>query len=148
MAPGPTLGPDATIWPLDIIDGTIALAALDTEIKKAGADLITAANTQDLQLMLGAAQGLSDLAYQSLPNAQRLTTWPSTKAAGTSYLGVLGKIKSAADQLAAAIQNGDAPGITTGAQAVGAAIEAYRGVRGQIVELANMALSMRHMLVK
>ena len=39
MGPGPTLGPDATIWPLDIIDGTIALAAMDNEIKKAGQDL-------------------------------------------------------------------------------------------------------------
>jgi hypothetical protein len=146
--PGATLGPGATIWPLDIIDGTIALAAMDNEIKKAGADLITAADKQDLVMMLGAAQGLSDLASQGLPNAQRLSTWSSTQTAGKAYLDVLTKIKGASDQLATAIQNQDAAGIGSGAQAVGAAIAQYRGVRGQIVELANMALPMRRMFVK
>lgn len=146
--PGATLGPDATIWPLDIIDGTIALAAMDNEIKKAGTDLVTAADQEDLTKMLGAARGLSDLASQGMPNAQRLSTWSSTQAAGKAYVEVLTNIKAAADQLAAAIQNGDAAGIGSGAQALGATIEQYRSVRGQIVELANMALSMRHMLVK
>jgi hypothetical protein len=148
VGPGLTLGPDATIWPLDIIDGTIALAAMDNEIKKAGQDLITAADTQDLVMMLGAAQGLSDLATQGLASAQRLSTWQSTQAVGKSYLDVLTSIKTAADRLATAIQQQDAAGIGSSAQALGLAIETYRGVRGQIVELANFALTMRHMLVK
>jgi hypothetical protein len=148
VGPGASLSPGAVTWPLDIIDGTIALAALDNEVKKAGTDLITAANQKDLQLMLAAAGGLSDLASQGLPSAQRLTTWPATQAAGTAYVDVLGKVKTAADQLAAAIRKGDAAGITSGAQALGTSIEQYRGVRGQIVELVNQALTMRRLLLK
>jgi hypothetical protein len=143
-----SLPPGTVVWPLDVIDATIALAALDNEIKKAGTDLQTAAAKEDLKLLLSASTGLRNLAAQSLPNARTLTKWPDTTAAGNAYVDVLGKIESSAGQLATAITKGDAPGIATGAQAVAGSIEQYRGVRGQIVDLANKAIEMRRLLLQ
>jgi hypothetical protein len=145
---GASLPPGTVTWPLDVIDATIALAALDNEVKKAGTDLVTAADKEDLALMRNAATGLRDLASQSLPNARRLTRWRDTATAGTAYVDVLGKIQHASDQLVTAINKGDAAGIATSAQDVGAAIEQYRSVRSQIVDLANKAIQMRHLLVQ
>ena len=39
-------------------------------------------------MMLGAAQGLSDLATQGIPSAERLSTWSSTQAA-MSYRSIM-----------------------------------------------------------
>ncbi|MEA2622729.1 MAG: hypothetical protein QOH61_1639 [Chloroflexota bacterium] len=147
----PTRGavdPNVTIWPADVISATIALAALDNEIKKAGTDLNKAVETSDPALMLTAADGLAQLAGPSIANAQKLTTYPETKAAGTAYVPVLADINTSSLALAKALRAGDGGGVTTASQQLGDALGRYATIRTLIVDLANKAIEMQKHYVK
>ena len=52
-----TPGPEATSWPLDVVEAVVALGAADTELWKAGADIARAADSEDVKAMWGAADG-------------------------------------------------------------------------------------------
>src|SRR5207253_566492 len=71
-----TLPPGMKFWPTSVIDATIALAAVDNELKKAAGDWTAGAQSKDMELLLAAAQGMAYLAGQSMPNAQRLADFP------------------------------------------------------------------------
>jgi hypothetical protein len=126
-----------------VISATIALAALDTEIKLAGADLIVAAQNQDMRLFLGASEGLARLARESIPNAQRLLVWDDTRATGEAYLPVLCAMEDAASALAEGLRAGDGAAVTESSGLLAAVIEQYRGIRSDLVELAEIALVMK-----
>jgi hypothetical protein len=132
-----------------VIDATIALAALDNEVKRAGADLIVAVQQQDMRMFLGASDGLRDLARESIPNAQRLLIWPDTQAAGEAYLPVLCGMEAAASDLSAALRAGNGQGVTDASGLLATAVNDYRGIRSNLVDLADIALVMkRGLLVK
>ena len=136
------------MWPTDIIDATIALGALDNQVKLAGADLAAGVSEQDLGRVLGATDGLADLMTQALPDAQKLTTWADTKEAGTAYGPVLAAIGTAATQVSAALREGDTETFVAGMQDLSTALQQYEMVRAPMVDLVDQALLMRHMLVK
>ena len=147
--PDRTLPPGMEPWPESIINATISLAALDNEIKRAGADLIVATDTQDLALMLGAAHGLAAITEQSLPNAERLITYPVTQSVGEAYVPILSAITLASTALADALTRGDGPAVVSTSQDLAAALQAYGLARASLIDLADLALVMRRgMLVK
>jgi hypothetical protein len=126
-----------------VISATIALAALDNEIKLAGADLIVAAQQQDMRLFLGASEGLATLARESIPNAQRLLVWDDTRAVGQAYLPVLCAMENAATALAEGLRAGDGEAVTASSGLLAAVIEEYRAIRADLVRLAEIALIMK-----
>jgi hypothetical protein len=141
--------PEVVLWPVSVIDATISLAALDNEVKRAGADLIVGSQRQDVELMLGAAFGLARIARESIPNAERLTTYPVTADVGRRYVPVLARIDSAATLLGQALLDADPDGVEAASGYVAAAMAAYGEVRPDLVELADIALTMRRgLLVK
>jgi hypothetical protein len=147
--PDRTLPPDMAMWPTSVINATLALGALDNEIKRAGADLVVASQEGDLELLLGASRGLADLARQSVPNAERLTTYPDTEAVGTSYIPVLHAIDSAASGLGDGLLAGDSEAVERASIELAAAIRQYETVRPALVDAVDLALIMRRgLLVK
>ena len=148
-SPDFSLPPGVAVWPTDIIDATIALGALDNQIKLAGADLAAGVSEKDVDRILGATDGLADLMTQALPNAQKLTTWADTKEAGTAYVPVLtaiGTSATAGQRGASGRRHRDVRGRRC--EQLSAAMEQYGTVRGPMVDLVDQALLMRHMLVK
>jgi hypothetical protein len=147
--PDRTLPPDMAIWSPTLINATLALGALDNEIKKAGGDLVVASQEGDLELLLGASRGLAELARQSVPNAERLTTYPDTEAVGTSYIPVLQAIDAAATALGDGLVAGDGEAVELASLDLAAAIRQYDAVRPALVDLVDLALIMRRgLLVK
>lgn len=149
--PTPTAGipnPNTQIWPTDVISATIALAAMDNEVKKAGDDLTKAADTADLVLLLGAAEGLAKLAGDSIPNARILIGWADTKAVGDAYLPALTAIQVSAQGLATAVRGNDPAGVTSNSQSLGQAIGLYAKARPLIVDVADKALEMQKHLLR
>jgi hypothetical protein len=147
FAPGRTLPPGTVLWPESVIGSTISLAVLDNEIKRAGADLIVAAEQRDMQLFLSASEGLQRLAGRAIPNANRLLTWEDTRATGAAYLPVLCALERAAGELATALRAGDGDGVTAASGLLATAIQEYRDVRADLVDLAEVALIMRRGLL-
>jgi hypothetical protein len=143
-ASGPA--PKPTHWPTSTIEGTIALGAADTEIWKAGVDLRKAAESEDLELMLGAADGLAKLLEGNLPNVPRLQSYPATKDLGDgleiSYAGLL----NAAVQIRDSITGGDSNGLLEGFTKLTAAIELYAVQRQALAEAAIQAVFMKRVL--
>ncbi len=146
--PARTLEPGASVWPADVIDAAIALAVLDRGIEQAGSDLATAAQQQDMHLFLGAASGLAKIVEEGTTSAQRLASFDATKAVGEAYIPVLTQLDAASSGLANALQQGDGPGVQASSAQLGAALEAYRGVRAGMVGIADRALLMRRSLVQ
>jgi len=145
-ASGPA--PKPTHWPTSTIEGTIALGAADAEIWKAGVDLRKAAETEDLALMLGAADGLATLLEGITPNVPRLQAYPATKDLGdgleTSYAGLLG----GAVQIRDSLTGGDSNGLIAGFTKLTAAIELYADQRQALSEAATQAIFMKRTLVR
>jgi hypothetical protein len=141
--PGRTLDPATVRWPADIIDAAISLAVLDNSIKEAGADLTTAAQQEDLSLMLGAAAGLASVIEAAQPFARLLVGYDATKAVGEAYVPVLAELDGAASALAAGLRAGDGAQVQTASARLGTALQAYRGVRAGMVEIADQAILMR-----
>lgn len=145
--PNRTLPPGTIIWPTSVIDATIALAVLHNEILKAGGDLTVAVQNKDMPLLLGASQGLATLMDESIPNAQKLTTWKDTKSVGEAYVPVLTAIRDAATALSTALLGADGPGVGTASQQLAAALVGYQAVEPGLVDLADTALIMRRGLL-
>ena len=143
-ASGPA--PKPTHWPTSTIEGTIALGAADAEIWKAGVDLRKAAETDDLELMWGAADGLAILLEGITPNVPRLQAYPATKDLGdgleTSYAGLL----EAAVQIRDSITAGDSDAVVAGFTKLTAAIELYADQRQALSEAATQAIFMKRVL--
>ena len=144
----PTPAPTGTRWPGRIISSVIALAAADAEFGKAADDLAQAAQGEDPERLLAAANGLAGLVQGSRPNAETLTTYPHTQATGERYLAAFDAMGAGADQLRKALESGDAEGVVAATQRLSEGVRLYGGVRREIGPLADQALLMRRMLVK
>jgi hypothetical protein len=143
-----TNNPNTKIWPTDVINATIALAALDNEIKKASTDLNKAADTSDTALLLGAAEGIVALVTPLQPDAAKMAGFEETKAAGEAYVKALGAIRTSGEALVKSLRAGDGPGVTTNAQALAQAMALYGEARPLIVDLANKAIEMQKHLLR
>jgi hypothetical protein len=145
--PTRTLPPGVKTWPASVIDAAISLAVLDNEIKKAGADLIVGTDNEDLRTILGAADGLAQLAVDTIPDAEKLTTWDDTRAVGESYLPVLADVRDAAEAIGTSLRAGDTDAFVAALPDLTAAMDAYETIRGPMLDVAEMALTMRRGLL-
>lgn len=146
--PGRTLLPGEAAWPPEIIDAGIAVGAMDQGVQQAGTDLQNAAQAQDLQALLGAADGLADLVRQAQPSADRLAGFDKTAAFGTALVPVLAQLRSAATDVGTALRAGDAAAAQTATTALSTALRAYGALRVQLVDVADTALQMRRGLLQ
>jgi len=149
VTPDRTLPPGMDNWPPSVVNATIALAAVDNEIKKASADWAQGAQSQDMELLLAAAQGMAYLAGESIANAERLAAFPETQAVGAQLVEVLAAIEAAGGSLADAMLAGDGAAVQAAIPALQVAMEGYGAARPALIERAELALVMRRgLLVK
>ncbi len=127
-------------WPSGVVTAVIALAAADAELASAGGDLIAAANTSDLELMLGAAIGLAALVDANRPNAEVLAAYEPFAELGAAYLRAFDLLGGGAAALSEAITTGDAEGIIEGSRTIAAGVAAYGEVREPMSVLLPEAL--------
>lgn len=126
--PVPSLAvPDS--WPSDVVSAVIALGAADAEFASAGGDLIAAADTSDLELMLGAANGLAALVEVNRSNAEALAAYEPFTELGAAYLRAFDLLGGGASSLSESILTGDAEGIVEGSRTIASGVAAYGEVR-------------------
>jgi hypothetical protein len=132
--------PAASAWPRGVAQAVLNLAAADAEIRKAGVDLVTAAEEQDLVLMRGAAAGLVGVVEPNIANAELLETFELTRPAGERAREAMVGLRDAAAMIHEAIEAGDAAGIEEGSRRLAAALQVYGEARVLLSELAEEAL--------
>jgi hypothetical protein len=140
-------GPSATPrrWARNAASSLIALAAADTELAKAGADLQAAVDREDLAAMRGAADGLATLVDKLIPNIADLEAEPTTQPIAAIYRASFPEISAGAKQLRDAITAGDANGILAGTQRILAGLKAYAPARDQLPDLVGQALTQQRL---
>lgn len=149
LNPDRTIPPGMPTWPPSVVNATIALAAVDNEFRKATLDFGAGAQSQDMELLLAAAQGMGFLADQSLPNAERLTTFSETEAVGVELVAAFTQVRAAATATVEALTSGDGAATEAALTELAGAMQAYGEVRPGLIDRAELALVMRRgMLVK
>jgi len=137
----PSIDPDATPhWHGATVLAMIHLGIADTQIQKAGDDLTTATNNQDLKGMWGAADGLAKLIDDLMPEVGFLNLDPETTPVQQLYLKSFPEISAGAKQLRDAITAGDASAIVAGSQALAQGLTDYGPVRDQLQDLFEQAV--------
>jgi hypothetical protein len=149
VSPDRTLPPGQEQWPTSVVSATIALAAADKEFQEAVVDWQTAGASQDMDLLLAAAQGMAFLADQSTVNAQRLVDFPELTTVGQDLIAAFTSVRAAGQAVSDTALAGDAAGFEAAVKDLGAGMAAYAEARGPMIEAAELALIMRRgMLVK
>jgi hypothetical protein len=143
-------GPEASgaRWPGGTVLAVIALGSADGELQKAGADLQSAVDKQDLGAMRGAADGLAKLIDQLTPEIARLETYPLTQPAGALYRTAFPELGAGAAKLRDAITAGDAAGILAGSQEIAHGLADYAPARRALSPLVEQAILQQRLLVK
>ena len=126
----------------------MALGAADAEIEKAGVDLQKAAETQDLEAMWGAADGLAKMIDGLMPNIDRLAAYEATAPAAALYRQAFPELASGAKRLRDSITKGDPAGVVAGSQQIARGLAAYAPVRRQIRDLVEQAIVQQRLLVR
>jgi hypothetical protein len=123
-----------------VAQAVLNLAAADNEIRKAGVDLVAAAEDQDLALMRGAAAGLVGVVEPNIANAELLQTFELTRPAGDRAREAMVGLREAALMIQTAIDAGDAAAIEEGSRRLAAAVQVYAEARVLVSQLAEEAL--------
>jgi hypothetical protein len=141
------VGPSATPrrWASHAASSLVALAAADTELGKAGADLQGAVDREDLAAMRGAADGLATLVDKLIPDIGDLEKEPTTQAIAAIYRASFPEISAGAKQLRDAITAGDASGILAGTQRILAGLKAYAPARDLLPDLIEQAVTQQRL---
>jgi hypothetical protein len=139
-------GPQPTTWPVTTIEVTIGLGAADAEILKAGADLQSAAETEDVELMWGAADGLAKLLDNMLTRVDALTSYSGTANLGVALESSYVALRGAAVQIRDSITAGDSDGIVDGFTKLTAASASYADQRQALADAAIQAVFMKRVL--
>jgi hypothetical protein len=145
-AAGPT--PKPTAWPTTAIEAAIALGASDHEMQKAVADLSNAIATEDVQLMLGAADGLHQLLDGIKVNVPRLQAYPATAALGDQLGAAYVALDEAAVKIRDSIVAGDSAGVVEGFNKLAAGTDLYGAVRQGLADAATQAIFMKRTLLQ
>ena len=126
--------PSPTRWPGSAIAAVVALGAADNEIWKAGTDLGLSAETEDLQLMWGAADGLARMIEGLTPNVDRLQSFDYTAPLAEKYRAAFPVILQGATMIRDAIGAGDAQAIAEGSLHLADGLRRYAEVRALLAE--------------
>ena len=149
LNPDRTIPPGMPTWPPSVVNATIALAAVDNEFRKATLDFGAGAQSQDMELLLAAAEGMGFLADQSLPNAERLVNFSETEAVGMELVAAFTRVRAAATATVEALTSGDGAAAGAAMTELAGAMQAYGVARPGLIDRAELALVMRRgMLVK
>jgi hypothetical protein len=132
--------PMPSLWPSGVPAAVLALAATDNEIRKASVDLVAAAEAEDPEAMLGAAQGLARLTDANIANADLLDSFEVTRPAGAKTREAMIGLRDAAFMIRDSIRAGDAAGVEEGSRRLAAAVGTYGEARVLLAALVEEAL--------
>jgi hypothetical protein len=140
--------PRPTNWPGDVVEAVINLAMADSQIQAAGADLASAASTEDLKAMWGAADGLATLLQRLQGEVPRIADYPATAAAAKAYQASFPDMLAGATMIRDSITAGDAKGLQDGSEQLAKGVAAYEEARRLIGPLVDQAILMQRLLAK
>lgn len=144
--PDGTPRPKPTFWPGTVVLAVIKLGGADGEIAKAGQDFITAADTGDVELLWGAADGLIPVVEDLVPSVDPLEGYELTAELGTHLRTAYPLMLEGATLLRDSIVAGDGAGVEEGSRKLAEGIAAYAPARAILAELVPQALLMQRTL--
>jgi hypothetical protein len=139
--------PRTTPWPGNAALGIEALGAADGPIAAAINDFSQGIATEDLALMRRAAEGLAGLDVL-LPNLDRISIYEPMVPFADRYRTAIRSISAAATSVMAAIDAGDAAGITNSSRELVDSLELYTAVQPELAQWVNDSIEQRRLLVR
>jgi hypothetical protein len=139
-------GPKPTRWPGTAVLAVIKLGGADGEIAKAGQDFITAAETNDVALLWGAADGLIPVVEDLVPSVDPLEGFDLTAELAEHLRTAYPLMLEGATLLRDSIPAGDAAGVEEGSRKLAEGLTAYAPARAILAELVPEALLQQRIL--
>jgi len=146
-ASGATGGARPTPWPGNSVLGIEALGVADGQIGAAVTDLNLGIAEEDLVRMREAADGLSHLGDDLLPNMEKLRLNPAMAPFADKYEAAITSIDDAATRLRDAIDAGDAAAIGTATEDVFAGLAAYTALKPELADWIRQMPEQKRMLL-
>ena len=146
-ASGSNGGARPTPWPGNSVLGIEALGVADGQIGAAVTDLNLGAAEEDLVRMREAADGLSHLGDDLLPNMEKLRLNPAMVPFADRYEAAITSIDDAATRLRDAIDAGDAAAIGTATEDVFAGLAAYTVLKPELADWIRQMPEQKRMLL-
>ena len=139
--------PQPTAWPGNAVLGIDALGVADGQILAAINDFNQGVATEDLALMRKAADGLAGLDVL-LPNLDKINIFEPMRSFADRYGAAVRAISSAAKDVRAAIDAGNAASITTSSQALVAALTLYTAVQPDLAAWVEQSTTQQRLLTR
>lgn len=144
---GPTSpAPKPSHWPGTAVLAVIKLAGADGEIAKAGQDFQTAANSDDVALMWGAADGLIPVVQDLIPSIDPLEGFDKTAELAGYLRKAYPLLIEGATLLRDSITAGDVAGVEEGSRKLADGLIAYAPARAILSDLVIEALLQQRIL--
>ena len=144
---GSTGGARATPWPGNSVLAIEALGVADGQIGAAVTDLNLGIDEEDLVRMREAADGLSHLGDDLLPNMVKLRLNPAMVPFADKYEAAITSIDDAATRLRDAIDAGDAAAIGTATEDLFAGLAAYTALKPELADWIRQMPEQKRMLL-
>jgi hypothetical protein len=139
--------PQPTAWPGNAVLGIDALGVADGQILAAIRDFNQGVATEDLALMRKAADGLAGLDVL-LPNLDKINIFEPMRSFADRYGAAIRAISSAAKDVRAAIDAGNANSITTSSQALVTALTLYTAVQPDLAAWVEQSTTQQRLLTR
>ncbi|MBI2764175.1 MAG: hypothetical protein HYX54_10640 [Chloroflexi bacterium] len=144
--PAGSPAPKPPRWPGTAVLAVIKLAGADGEIAKAGKDFMTAANSNDLRLMWGAADGLIPVVQDLVSSVDPLERFNKTAELAGYLRKAYPLLIEGATLLRDSITAGDATGVEEGSRKLAEGLNAYAPARAILSDLVTEALLQQRIL--
>jgi hypothetical protein len=144
----PTLGPNATPWPSQVIEGAISLAAADASFKQMNTDVSTAVNAGDPQKILIVMNDALTFLKKNRVAVTYLQGYDATKETGDKIGAAYDQMIKGAQTIIDALKSGDADGVTKGFDDFFAGDAAYAEQTGALGDIATQAATMKRSYTK
>jgi hypothetical protein len=146
-ASGSTGGARPTPWPGNSVLGIEALGVADGQIGAAVTDLNLGIAEEDLVRMRKAADGLSHVGDDLLPNMEKLRLNPAMVPFADRYEAAITSIDDAATRLRDSIDAGDAAAIGAATEDVFAGLAAYTALKPELADWIRQMPEQKRMLL-
>jgi hypothetical protein len=149
ISAGPTgPNPNATPWPIEVVESSIALGAADGGFAVMTDDLASAVSSGEPARILDVIGRVIPFLQENQKNIPRLQAYAFTKAVGDRLAAAYQQMIDGAIQIQNSLKSGDGAAVTAGFSAFFAGNTAYGDVRSALGDVASQAVFMKKGLLK
>ena len=138
-----TMGPGATFWPTQVVEGAISLAAADASFSKMNQDVTTAVNGADPHTILTVMTDALKFLQSNRVAVGYLTQYDATKAVGDKLAAAYDQMIGGAKAIIDGLTNGNGEAVQQGFNDFFAGDAAYAEQTGPLGDIVSQATLMK-----